>query len=59
MINNPDILLSAVNETFANDMTQQYYTPQTPSTYTSTCSADATETIDKDSSHRSPSQGSQ
>ena len=29
MINNPDILLSAVNETFANDMTQ----PQTPSTY--------------------------
>ena len=33
MINNPDILLSAVNETFANDMTQQYYTPQTPSTY--------------------------
>ena len=33
MINNPDILLSAVNETFAGDMTQQYYTPQTPSTY--------------------------
>ena len=33
MINNPDILLSAVNETFAYDMTQQYYTPQTPSTY--------------------------
>ena len=33
MINNPDLLLSAVNETFANDMTQQYYTPQTPSTY--------------------------
>ena len=33
MINNPDILLSAVNETFANDMTQQYYTLQTPSTY--------------------------
>ena len=33
MINNPDILLSAVNEAFANDMTQQYYTPQTPSTY--------------------------
>ena len=28
MINNPDILLSAVNETFANDMTQQYYTPK-------------------------------
>ena len=36
MINNPDILLSAVNETFANDMTQQYYTPQTPSTYIAT-----------------------
>ena len=34
MINNPDLLLSAVNETFANDMTQQYYMPQTPSTYT-------------------------
>ena len=33
MINTPDILLSAVNETFANDMTLQYYTPQTPSTY--------------------------
>ena len=33
MINNPVILLSAVNETFAGDMTQQYYTPQTPSTY--------------------------
>ena len=33
MINDPDILLSAVNETFAGDMTQQYYTPQTTSTY--------------------------
>ena len=33
MINNSDILLSAVNETFANDMTQQYCTLQTPSTY--------------------------
>ena len=33
MINNPDLLLSAVNETFASDTTQQYYTPQTPSAY--------------------------
>ena len=33
MINNPGILPSAVNETFANDMTQQYYTPQIPSTF--------------------------
>ena len=33
MINNPDLLLSAVNETFASDKTQQYYTPQTPSAY--------------------------
>ena len=33
MINNPDLLLSAVNETFASDTTQQYYTPQTPSEY--------------------------
>ena len=33
MINNPDLLLSAVNETFASDMTQQYYMPQTPSAY--------------------------
>ena len=33
MINDPDILLSAVNETFAGDMTQQYYTSQTTSTY--------------------------
>ena len=33
MINNPDILQSAVNETFANEMTQLYYTPQTPSRY--------------------------
>ena len=33
MINNPDLLLSAVNETFAGDTTQQYYTPQTPSVY--------------------------
>ena len=33
MINNLDLLLSAVNETFASDMTRQYYTPQTPSTY--------------------------
>ena len=33
MINNPDLLLSAVNETFASDTTQQYYTPQTPSGY--------------------------
>ena len=33
MINNPDLLLSAVNETFASDSTQQYYTPQTPSAY--------------------------
>ena len=32
MINNPDLLLSAVNETFASDTTQQYYT-QTPSAY--------------------------
>ena len=34
MINNPGVLLSAVNETFASDMAQQYYTPQTPSAYT-------------------------
>ena len=33
MINNPDLLLSAVNETFASDTTQKYYTPQTPSAY--------------------------
>ena len=33
MINNSDILLSAVNETFANDMTQQYCTLQITSTY--------------------------
>ena len=33
MINNSEILLSAVNETFANDMTQQYCTLQTTSTY--------------------------
>ena len=33
MINNPDLLLSAVNETFASDTTQQYYTPQTPTAY--------------------------
>ena len=33
MINNPDLLLSAVNETFASDTTQQYYTTQTPSAY--------------------------
>ena len=33
MINNPDLLLSAVNETFASDTIQQYYTPQTPSAY--------------------------
>ena len=33
MINNPDILLSATNKKFAGDMTQQYCTPQTPSTY--------------------------
>ena len=34
MINNPDLLLSAVNETFASDTTQQYYTPpKTPSVY--------------------------
>ena len=33
MINNPDLLLSAVNETFASDTTQQYHTPQTPSAY--------------------------
>ena len=33
MINNPNLLLSAVNETIASDTTQQYYTPQTPSTY--------------------------
>ena len=33
MINNPDLLLSAVNETFASDTSQQYYTPQTPSAY--------------------------
>ena len=33
MINNPDLLLSAVNETFASNTTQQYYTPQTPSAY--------------------------
>ena len=33
MINNPDLLLSAVNETFASDTTQQYYKPQTPSAY--------------------------
>ena len=33
MINNPDLLLSAVNETFASDTTQQYYAPQTPSAY--------------------------
>ena len=33
MINNPDLLLSAVNETFASDTTKQYYTPQTPSAY--------------------------
>ena len=33
MINNPDLLLSAVNETFASDTTQQYYTLQTPSAY--------------------------
>ena len=48
MINNPDILLSAVNETFANDMTQQYYTPQTPSMY-----------IPQPVHHRNLSQGSQ
>ena len=33
MINNPDLLLSAVNETFASNTTQQYYTPQTPSAH--------------------------
>ena len=33
MINNPDLLLSAVNETFASDTSQQYYTPLTPSSY--------------------------
>ena len=33
MSNNPDILLSAMNETFASETTQQYHTPQTPSTY--------------------------
>ena len=33
MINNPDLLLSAVNGTFASDTTQQYYTTQTPSAY--------------------------
>ena len=33
MINNPDLLLSAVNETFARDTTQQYYMPQTPLAY--------------------------
>ena len=33
MINNTDLLLSAVNETFASDTTQQYYAPQTPSAY--------------------------
>ena len=33
MINNPDLLLSAVNETFASDTIQQYYTPQTSSAY--------------------------
>ena len=33
MINNPDLLLSAVNEIFASDTSQQYYTPQTPSAY--------------------------
>ena len=33
MINNPDLLLSAVNETFASDTTQQYNTPQTPLAY--------------------------
>ena len=41
MINNPDILLSAVNETFANDATVLYAT-NTLNVYTSTCSADAT-----------------
>ena len=35
MINNPNLLLSAVNEAIASDTTQQYYTPQTPSTYIS------------------------
>ena len=29
---NPDILLSAVNETFGSNLAQQYYTPHTPST---------------------------
>ena len=33
MINNPDLLLSAVNETFASDTSQQYYMLQTPSAY--------------------------
>ena len=33
MINRPDLLQSAVNETFASDTTQQYYTLQTPSAY--------------------------
>ena len=33
IINNPCLLLSAVNETIASDATQQYYTPQTPSAY--------------------------
>ena len=33
MINNPSLLLSAVNETIASDTTQQYNTPKTPSTY--------------------------
>ena len=33
MINNPEVLLSGVNETSASDMTQQHYTPQTPSAY--------------------------
>ena len=33
MINIPDLLLSAVNETFASNTKQQYYTPQTPSAH--------------------------
>ena len=57
MINNPDLLLSAVNETFASDTTQQYndttvlYAANTLSVYTSTCSTDAAITTVKDSSH--------
>ena len=30
MISNPDILMTAVNETFGTDFQHQYYTPNTP-----------------------------